>query len=475
MLESLDYLESYRTKFYRVVAPAGTIGPMAAAAVNLQETWFNENGDARIRMWKPNAAGAYSPLQVDTGLPLPSFDAVLNPPDDTFTQLKLKQVAQPFDEYFLALNRRDLASLTGVGITFAVPVSGTPDLVVDEIELSPNNGETRVEVTVHNQGYAPVLFTESLYSYTDTTNPANPTTTQSLMEELPVAPLGTRSRILSWLPVRLTDTVSFEADHGDKVEELHEGNNTDQEILSSVDAHRPRAVIELENASQYDRSGNGGANDHVFGRYISGVYLENDIIVRGFDDDGDLHTGEGRHPFTATPMKTQNGSIFFWGGDDYHLRDMNFGGLLPTAADNPNKVWVVARDAYGLLSEPVEKTIQVVDKPSWLSNESSEISFNEGTYQYDYEFPRMCCARSRRSPTSSASRSRSSGTRRISSSSRRSPTAASRSARRRASPSRSRPTPRSRCSARTSSTRPGAGRARSLTTSASPRPSALTR
>ena len=374
---------AFRTRFVHAVAPVGALGPFSALGVLYSGGANPQDRDASLAMLQRNAQGEYAYIQNTGG----TDSRLTSPAPDTAAVQPFSAIAEPGKDYWMVLNRRSLSGKAGIGMNFPVPVSGTPDLVVQSIELSPNDGETRVDVKVFNQGYAPTLITHSLFQITDTSKNPDVTTSAELLE-LPVAPLGSHAWVLPWLPVRPEDWVQFTADHDDQVEELNELNNKPSEVtpLSIVDAHRPVVSLSLGDAQM-----DGNSNGNVWGRYLSGVDMLAEIVMSITDQDGDMFRALTERPYYM-PANSSTGqyTVFSLAGKgvstEVDFNNYNFGRLNPTGPDNPNVVRVQVRDAYGLLSDWAEKTIQVMPMPNWLESDPDQISYNYDTHKYDIDF-----------------------------------------------------------------------------------------
>lgn len=385
-----DLIQSFETKFYHVVAPPGALGPITALGygIPLDYPGFTpyENNDASLSIWRPDPAATFN-LGYDPLTQTPGNSGTIDPPvNPQGTFVPLNTTANPGDEFYVALNRDWLANKIGVGLDIPVPFSGDPDLVVDPIGLLPNSGQTRVDVNVRNIGYAPAPLFHSAYTVTDTSkNPAVPTT--AVLLDLPIDALGSRHRILDWLPVRPNDQVSYFADseNPDMVDETNENNNFQIRTLSEVDPNRPTVMITLA-----DPQMDGNTNPDIFGRYVHGVFgAKTDVVITMADADGnqDLYQTTGRYPFYYPAAQTLDGQYFFSGPDPVsNLKGLDFGTLFETTPQNPNIIRMIAKDVWGLPSDEVVKTIQVVQFPGWLDNSDSSLTFDANAHQYLIHF-----------------------------------------------------------------------------------------
>ena len=312
-----------------------------------------------------------------TGDPL-NINAV-DPPNHSLGQAMSRVDAKPGQTFWIGLHRNALDTKIGLGAQFVVPVSGDPDLATETPVLSPNNGQTRVDVTVRNLGFAPASFFDRRFQYTDTSkNPDHTTTSDKL--ELPIGPLSSRSFIFDWVPVRPADSVEYFADFvpGDpngNIEELDETNNDGKEFLFNYDPTRPSVSLALDKSNL-----DGVSASDVWGRYITGVPgVFTDIDITGTDPDGDLYQLIGRHPFlSGFPSfdgqfysSSANGS-----SSTSHINNFDFGVLEPTTPQNPNIFKMRARDTFGLLSDEEVVVARVEQFPGWLNNDDSTLVFN---------------------------------------------------------------------------------------------------
>jgi hypothetical protein len=378
---AVNPLESFRTHFYRVVAPGAAQGEISATAINLATDDFGfEDRNAFLSMWQADAGqpGGYRSFTNGAGT------GMIDPPAVNNTTIFPSTVADAGEVFFLALNRNGLSSKIGVGVTFDVPQSGVADYVVDPIQLSPDNGQTKVTITVHNRGYAAAGVSNSLFAYTNTSALVT-TTTEAVLQQLPLGPLGSVTITLPWLPTRPADQVFFTADYDHKVTEYREDNNDESVALSTVDAHRPTITLSLSDAAM---DGNPAAN--VWGRYISGVDARTNILFDAKDPDGRLYMIRGFKPYEGLDHGVTGGQFYFFeldgGADPVTYNNYNFGRLFQTQGNNPNHFTAYVVDEYGLVSDELVKTIQVVPTPEWLSGDSSSVSFDPATHRYKLNF-----------------------------------------------------------------------------------------
>src|SRR5262249_1135907 len=172
---ALTILEQYRTDVYHVITPGGSLGNLMVNAShpeddkqNTLEGWGGSNGSADLNVWDQPSPGTYAqvPTAVHQQLIPPGQDPMTNEgePDTQAT-------AQPGSDCVISLTRDNLFGKTAVTTRFEVPQSGTPDLVVEPIQLLADGGQTRVEVTVVNKGTASSNDTTAWVEFTDASKP----------------------------------------------------------------------------------------------------------------------------------------------------------------------------------------------------------------------------------------------------------------------------------------------------------------
>jgi hypothetical protein len=389
----------YRTKVFKAVTPAGSLGPVRGRLQAFNNGRLLEDRIAQMKFFESPSPGFYTGMGF-TG------DNTLDPPavnpQFEVANMASNVKANPFQEYYLMLDRDLLGNTTAVSIDFDVPQSGTPDLQVDPLALLPNEGETRVDIRVRNGGYAPSGGTFARFEYTDTSKNPDHITSSDRFED-PIGPFAFRDYSLPWLPVTPDDTVRYMTDYvaGDpdgNIEELDETNNKAQDILSRVDKHAPTITLSLEDPSL---DGNSSAN--VWGRYISGVYGVNTNVVINVTDaddandtDGDGKTDRfrvlGYYPsYNPIPqVDYSQGLLSVFGNEtQFKLQGFDFGYLRATHAGNPNEFEFWGRDKYGLYGPIVIKTAQVMPRPGWLKDgggQDHEITFNDNTKRYEFKY-----------------------------------------------------------------------------------------
>jgi hypothetical protein len=381
-------LPGFRNSYYQVVAPPGSQAAMLAVATNLPTDGNGHNPlneTARAHIWHKSESEVF-----ELSANLNDF---VNPPGDSQAQAISAVDAKPGQTFWMELHRTALDTKIGVGAQFVVPVSGNPELAVDTPVLSPNNGKTRVDVTVRNLGFAPASFFDRRFQFTDTSKNPDQTTFSDKLE-LPIGPLGSRSFVFDWLPVTPDDYVEYFADYdpdnpltgpGD-IPEQYELNNHGIEYLYTVDQYRPTVSLSL-----VDHGMDGTLNDpSVWGRYISGVYgATTNVRITGIDPDGDLYKAVGRHPYldgTPSPDGDYYSSSLSGYEDTSMINFVDFGALTYTSWQNPNQFKMRAQDAFGLLSDQVIVTAQVEQFPGWLDNQQSELTFDMATHSYQIKF-----------------------------------------------------------------------------------------
>ena len=375
----MDVLEHYRTRFFHVVAPAGSLEDMTAEALHVAG---GSGGRAYFTVWAPGSDGEFDLTSDKYAWPDGQINMSANPADDE--AMVTVSEAPPFEEFWVCLNRFGLAGTIELWSQFVVPFSGTPDLVVELIELSPNHGETRVDVTVRNVGTGPAFSNHARYEYYDDELSQ---WTSSYRKERTLGPRASRTTTFPWPPKSPEDDVRYLTDVDHEVEELNERNNGLQRELSEVDPHSPTLTITLADPNL---DGNGTSTDGVFGRYISGVLgVTTEVLFTGEDADGGLYRMKGRYPQNYMPVESQIGEFFSGGIEGSHnvvSFGYDFGNLLPTTPQNTNTFRMTVFDEYGLPSEEVVKIAEVMPFPVWLDNEESSLTFDRGTCEYVLAF-----------------------------------------------------------------------------------------
>ena len=400
----LSIAEEYRSTYYEVQAPPGSLAGTIAYAMNFSCPNFDMPDRAFLSVWQeqddegfvrfdsetnyihPPQGTADDPNCIDgqIGSATPSV-AVVRPMDEDGPIR-----AFPFDEFVIALDRRDLATKIGLEGYFEVPESGTPDLVVESVSLLPNDGETRVEVTVRNVGYASAPLSQAMVTR------SNYSDDQETRNEYPLGPFASRTRYFPWLPNDPSDTVMYTTDLADEIEELSEDNNSVQVALSTVDAHRPEVMIQLGTPSRDGEPGD------VWGRYISkvpGVTSNIEFVVTDGDDlpvdtDGDGLNDHYRSwaYYPSTQYVEVENQRRFGPESTAVVEHFDLGMLFPTISsvdlDNPNEFRLQATDRYGLTSDLAVEQAHVEPSLGWLKLEGSNsgIVFDPNTNQYELTF-----------------------------------------------------------------------------------------
>ncbi|MBC8354746.1 MAG: SBBP repeat-containing protein [Planctomycetes bacterium] len=383
---------NYSTRFFAAESPVGSLNGTTAFGINLSCAPADADGDALVSVWH-GTNGQYSHFDSSTNLIDPPTAA-----DDTNTvkqcddntenhptnpSLAVVQPlvngeplhADPFDEFILAVHRNDLSTKIGVQSMFVVPISGTPDLVVETLNMLPNDGETLVVVGVRNVGYAPSSFTTAQVEFTNYNLPIE-------KNELPLGPFASRTQAFPWTPSEPEDHVKYTTDFAGKIDELDEGNNSIDRQLKEVDAHFPSGQITLA-----DDALRGATPDGQWGRFVSGIPgLDTAYVFQMIDLDFDMDAktdtdGDGIADYfqadVTFPLGTfgQTGKLTY-GPDAFHQQPVSFGNLFPTVPANPNQVTMLVTDRYGLKSELLVQDIFVAPNPGWLNGSDSSITFN---------------------------------------------------------------------------------------------------
>lgn len=408
-LESTDTAEArdrlvtaYRTSFYEVVAPAGALGEFQAKAKNrsLEDSYVN--GKSNFYVYVPSG-NTFTTLTSQAG-DVSTLDDPTNKADQSTPAQLTYAAAKPFQPFYISLGRQFVASEVGVTADFAVPLSGTPDLVVAPLVLTADGGQTLVTVTIRNNGFGKASATSARYAYSDASKPANLMWTTSLLNEDSLGPLGTRTRTFIWNPLTPNDMVEYASDWvankpNGKLEEADETNNgpfdlsapangMNPRMLKEVDANPPVVVVDLSNTKLEGPQ----AAQNIWGRYVSGVNIPTEVDFTFSDPDGqqDLYSAYGHYPSLYPPVKSPVAQYLSILGlntaPTYALKNFDTGLLFPTAPDNPNQINIQVTDQWGLKSQTVTKTFQVVAKPGWLNNSESTITFDEKKLKYNIHF-----------------------------------------------------------------------------------------
>lgn len=390
-----NILPEYRQSLFAVQAAAGALGfgraDAVATDVGDSET-FQKNDLAFFSWWRKNHT-------TDTfARTFTLLDSTLNPTRDNNGNLTVNEAnvtassgIAPHETLYVALNRANLNAPVSVTAAFPVPFSGTPDLVVLPIVLTPNNGETRVGVNVTNVGYAPAFPNVSLYSIKDDSQ-SNPLLkwVTSTMQTSTLGPFGASLRLLEWDPVTPQDEVRFDVDVNDSVEELDETNNMADEILSSVNRFAPE-VLSFELADPNRDGMKGPLSDpqnNRWGRYIAGVAGTDAQMVFQVKDDDDLTPG--KDDIYKSYIVNPNQVTIAFSSDHEQSHPFVPKNLQPTSGANPNEYILFTKDIWGLESERVVRIAEVVARPGWLTSTadgiSTSLTFDKQTNAYKIQF-----------------------------------------------------------------------------------------
>ena len=397
-------VDAYKTTFYEVVAPAGATGLFQAKAKLLGTEDSYIGGQANLYVYTPYG-NSFLPV---TPQPSKGDQAVLSDPGHKGDEANPAQItdltATPFQTFYIGLQRQFAGSETAVTANFDVPASGTPDLVVEPIVLTPDQGQTLVTVTIINDGYGKAGATTARYAFSDAAQPASLQWTTSILNEDSLGPLSTRTRTFVWNPVTENDVVEYTTDfvagkpNGNikEADETNDGpydinaapNGADPRILKEVDTGPPSLTIQLSDP----KVEGPGAAQNKWGRYVSGVSIPTTIVF-GFTDPlgpSNLWSAYGHYPSIVPQVKSTVGQYI--SPPDLHndpqilIQNYALGQLLPTAPDNTNQINMSVTDQWGLTSAVTTKTLNVVPMPGWLTNSESTITFNPKTYVYDIHF-----------------------------------------------------------------------------------------
>ncbi len=398
-----DLLESYRSTYYHVQTPVGSqAGVMTfASSFSCEDTL--ENGTGTLALWRVQddqyitvSSAGDQPILNDPQ------NACGNGPDATVSS----PLATPFQDFYVAFHRSNLINRVATSAIYEVPNSGLPDLVVEPIRVFPADGQTRVEVTVRNVGYAPALRNWARFEADSAATPGLdiPASPTDVVKERTLAARSSRTHIFYFDPDTKDDTFRYITDYVQgnaqgSLEELNELNNSAQRALCQVsqsdnvgNCHAPTISVSIADA-QLDGT---GSNDAVWGRYISGVFgVESDLRFQWSDQDDlldtdrdgqtDLYRATGYRPARKVEAPSANGLIFFLDPGENEFPNFDFGDLHPTTANNANQLRVRAMDRYGLESPEFARTVQVIGRPGWLSGDST-IEYDADSRQYEIHF-----------------------------------------------------------------------------------------
>ncbi len=380
--------QGFRTTFYHVLAPlsAQPSGGIQTSVVglSLQQSDMivlkgNQADSGTLTVW---SAGDELNPYVLVGDSFLEPVTASTPPANYVAEVDAS-TTQPQEEYWLRFQRSILDGNADVLVGFTVPMSGTPDLDVTDLHLEPDNGMTRVDITVENIGYADAGATSALYQFTDGTGHVIPS---SSLPEAAVAARGEQTFSFTFQPDSVADKVQFTANSPPAFTEPNYVNNSQTVTLSQYDRAAPTVTLSLADPSMsYD--------PNIWGRYISGSDNggpHSDILADVEDPVADP-TGNLYQVWAYVPAYGENvgqGQLFIQNvsspnGQLLISKDFQFSQLLPTnAKNNPNLFQVTAEDVYGLKSIEADRKVVVVARPSWLTGPGSTIAWDEPNRQY---------------------------------------------------------------------------------------------
>jgi hypothetical protein len=417
-----NFVDAYRSVFYHIVTPSNsTPGPSASPGlvVNAADpfrgdaTRQTQGYDAGMQVWIPTAGVPpwTVPANLNPAFPPPRivaqqsyFDPQPAPPLDG--NVTLADPAPPGQDYVIGLFRHDLIGTVDVTASFQVPHSGTPDLVVEPLKLSPDNGNTLISVQVRNQGYFPSKPTTSWQEFTDAAKASGSQLISMSVVELQIGELDFANHVFSWVtpgPDTPDDTVSYVVNSTVAVDvtnpaneqvmpdpncpESDYTNNIQTVALKAVDPIRP-AVLYFFSDPAMNGYGDVDASG-TWGRYVAGVAgAVTDITVHATDVLNGVH-GSGLYSLDVEgPGSAQYGTTWESGiTADRTLPRFDFGSL---SATEPNVFTAVAKDVYGLRSDlnAATKTVEVVAAPDWLVNgpAGSGITFDFASHRYQLRY-----------------------------------------------------------------------------------------
>jgi len=403
------------TQFFDVIAPVGSYGPASFLAYDLDlfddrpqtsgnpptETTVELTVRARMVVWAVSStfgtSGGLTQVLSRTLGRAPQVD--IN--DPVKATLETLGIAQPFQRYIIGIQFEGIApgyvdeisgrsKSIGVQAAFVVPTSGTPDLTIESMRLLPNNGQTTVEVTVLNRGYAVAFGSQSEFSY-PTLNADDPL--KAIVFESILGPQTRRVRYLDWIdPVSPEDVTRYQLDVGGttsvgEIIEVDETNNLGQVAMKSVNAYRPAFSVSLGNGLD------GNSDPGVWGRYLdsrnsSTAEVHSDITMSATDGDDAANTYDDQQEIYRL---RSDAPWAFTSGDHYLqnqkiMEEVEISALAPTGPGTPNIFSAYAVDRFGLRSDTVVRVIQVVPFPKWMEAGETEVVFNPNSKKYELEF-----------------------------------------------------------------------------------------
>jgi hypothetical protein len=385
-LPDRSLLDEYRTTFYHVVTPGGNQGGMMAFAKKDTQDLSSDH----------TLSGAYAAMTLWT-----QPNANLYTTYAYFFPTQNAQVgvgaAAPGSQFWIGFNRDNLWGKAVITVNFNPPMSGIPDWVVDPIVLKPDNGQTTVQVTVHNRGYGLARSTTAWLQFTDASKPAGQQYLTSMMSEDDLTPFASVTHTFTWHPVTPNDEALYVTNYdqprnGKPVyTELDVTNNGQTVKLSTVDPASPVVSIHLADPNMV-----AGGNDNVpvWGRYVAGILgVQTDINLQINSPTIGGKSGGLYQLNIDAPGNGYSYSLNAAGTNiAYALKNFDFGKLAATSPSNPNQLRVIATDQFGLMSDPDAgtKTIQVVPLPNWANglgnSDPHPLVFDGARHQYNLRY-----------------------------------------------------------------------------------------
>ncbi len=350
----------YGTAFFQVTVPADAQGPIS---VDLTPMYALDTQYTEAALWRVDAYGYYDLISTAYSTPVtypttpPSF--VLSADGDT---------APAGTHYYVGLytaNPNGIIGTVFVGASFPVPQSADPDLVVQPISLTSNDGKTRVTVTVTNPSFASAGASDAKLTLSNYPSPIT----------LNLAAVGPEGSVQytydAWQPNAPSNTVTFADNYDRLTPETNFNNDSAAVALSSVDPNAPTVSIALA-----DPTLSGESTYLTWGRYLAGVRgVATTVDVTGNDADHDLYS------VTATGG-VATGSVAGSYFPTLLALPVDFGNLSPTTAANPNLIQYEATDAYGLSTGLLTQHVDVVPKPSFYTS----VTWDPANRVYDLGF-----------------------------------------------------------------------------------------
>jgi CARDB len=384
----------FQTQYYEATVPAnGSGSPVSVEVIDDEDGASKEpspDGEGQITatIWRDDN-GTFTQVGATTLL----VNDAANPAVAQGT-LTATDIPAPGTVYFFGIDFNGYSGNAHVLIDTPTFISATPNLKVNQVQLSAANGQTLVVTTISDNSFAPSPSAPAQLSFTNITTP-------DVFDLVPLAPFASYQISQLWTPDKPSDVVTLTEDPSDTVPDLIKTGSPFPVALSTVDASLPAITIALSDTSM---TGEGSASPSTgggtWGRYISGVSGQStNLLVSATQSSGNLYqtTVDGLY-------YTSGGSLY--GNQTYSTKTSNtseseslpidFGSLMPTASTNPNQIQFQVLDRYGLRSPLYTQTIDVVPTPMFFTGtyppptgatgDNGTITFNAATHQFSFAF-----------------------------------------------------------------------------------------